>query len=122
MLEPLQACDFTITELDGLTGLAEYRNGGLFVDAGVLVPRENAASVSIQEPSARLIVEWRALTVALLDEIAVGVCEEMDLDATSLPLASVLEGGTWAAGRRVAAVRRQDNGPPLQIVSDGMVF
>ena len=122
LLEPLQACGFTITELDGLTGLAEYRNGGLLVDAGVLVPHENAAFKIRHEPSAALIVEWRALTVALLDEIAVGVREEMGLDATSLPLASVLEGGTWATGRRMAAARRQDSGPPLQIVSDGTVF
>ena len=38
------------------------------------------------------------------------------------PLASVLEGGTWAAGRRIAADLRPGGGPPLTIVSDGTVF
>jgi hypothetical protein len=34
----------------------------------------------------------------------------------------VLEGGTWAAGRRVAAEKRPGGGPPLTILSDGAVF
>ena len=45
-----------------------------------------------------LVVEWRALTVALLDEIAGAVRAELGVTATQLPLACVLEGGTWAAG------------------------
>ena len=43
-------------------------------------------------------------------------------DAEQLPLAKVLEGGTWAAGRRIARERREGGGPPLTIVSDGTVF
>jgi hypothetical protein len=39
-----------------------------------------------------------------------------------MPLASVLEGGTWAAGREIARRIRPDGGPPLSIVSDGTVF
>ena len=31
-----------VSELDALTGLAEYRNGGLFIDLGVLVPKHDA--------------------------------------------------------------------------------
>ncbi|MFZ3121541.1 MAG: DUF1688 family protein, partial [Variovorax sp.] len=41
--------------------------------------------------------------------------------ADELPLACVLEGGTWAAGR-VLAQRLRDGSPPLQIESDGTVF
>jgi len=37
-------------------------------------------------------------------------------------LARVLEGGTWAAGRRIARERRPDGAPPLAIESDGTVF
>ncbi len=69
-----------------------------------------------------LVVEWRALTVALLDRLAEGLRRKLGLDATSLPLAKVLEGGTWAAGRAIARQRRPDGSPPLQIVSDGTVF
>jgi hypothetical protein len=39
-----------------------------------------------------------------------------------MPLACVLEGGTWAAGRKIASELRPDGGPPLNILSDGTVF
>jgi hypothetical protein len=68
------------------------------------------------------VVEWRALTVALLDRVADGVRAALRLDARQLPLAKVLEGGTWAAGRRIAAEKRPGGGPPLAIASDGTVF
>jgi hypothetical protein len=68
------------------------------------------------------VVGWRALTVALLDRIAPLVRERLDVAADEFPLARVLEGGTWAAGRVLAAERRADGGPPLKIVSDGTVF
>ena len=45
-----------------------------------------------------------------------------ELDATSLPLAKILEGGTWAAGRRLARERRADASPPVKVISDGTVF
>jgi hypothetical protein len=69
-----------------------------------------------------MVVEWRALTVALLDRIAEAVRQRLQLDSTSLPLAKVLEGGTWAAGRQLARERRADASPPIKVVSDGTVF
>jgi Protein of unknown function (DUF1688) len=42
LIEPLQTAGIDVTDIDGLTGLAEYRNGGLFIDAGVLAFREKA--------------------------------------------------------------------------------
>jgi Protein of unknown function (DUF1688) len=61
------------------------------------------------------------LTVALIDELAPRVRARLGLSAEQMPLASVLEGGTWAAGRKLAGEKR--NGlPPLNIVSDGTVF
>jgi hypothetical protein len=68
------------------------------------------------------VVEWRALTVALLDRVAGMVRDELGLDAERMPLAAVLEGGTWAAGRELARERRSDGGPPLRVISDGTVF
>src|SRR5215469_16501580 len=38
LIEPLEAGGLRVVELDGLTGLAEYRNGGLFLDCGVIAP------------------------------------------------------------------------------------
>jgi hypothetical protein len=68
-----------------------------------------------------LVVEWRGLTVALLDELAPLVRDRLGVDAEQMPLARVLEGGTWAAGRLLAQQRRGGL-PPLAIRSDGTVF
>ncbi|MET0219565.1 MAG: DUF1688 family protein, partial [Tardiphaga sp.] len=57
-----------------------------------------------------------------LDRVAEGVRARLQLDATSLPLAKVLEGGTWAAGRVLARERRADASPPVRVISDGTVF
>jgi len=122
LIEPLQRSGIDVTDIDGLTGLAEYRNGGLFVDTGVLTFRDAADAGREHEVSSPLVVEWRALTVALLDGVADGVRQRLGLDATSMPLAKILEGGTWAAGRRLARERRADASPPIKVISDGTVF
>ena len=122
LIEPLQWAGFTVTDIDGLTGLAEYRNGGLFIDCGVLMLRDTADAARRHDVADPLVVEWRALTVALLDRLAQLLRSRLGLDEQSLPLAKVLEGGTWAAGRLIAKEKRADGSPPLNIVSDGTVF
>lgn len=122
LIEPMQWAGFVITDIDGLTGLPEYRNGGLFVDMGVLTPRDPTSLAKSYEAGDEFIVEWRALTVALLDETGKLVRQRLDMDEKSLPLAKILEGGTWAAGRRIARERRAEGTPPVTIVSDGTVF
>jgi hypothetical protein len=122
LIEPLQTAGIRVTDIDGLTGLAEYRNGGLFVDTGVLAFRDPEAAQQEHEVASSLVVEWRALTVALLDRVADGLRHRLKLDATSMPLAKILQGGTWAAGRMLARERRADASPPVKIISDGTVF
>jgi uncharacterized protein DUF1688 len=122
LIEPLQAAGIEVTRIDTLTGLPEYRNGGLFVDLGALVPTDARALDQTHTVDSLFIVEWRALTVALLDDIAERVRGRLELDAPRLPLACVLEGGTWSAGRRIARQKRADGSPPLKIMSDGTVF
>jgi len=122
LIEPLQRAGIEVTDIDGLTGLAEYRNGGLFVDHGVLTFRDPDDASREHDVASPLVVEWRALTVALLDRVADGVRRRLGLDAGALPLAKILEGGSWAAGRRLARDRRADASPPVKIVSDGTVF
>ena len=122
LIEPLEAAGTRVTECDALTGLAEYRNGGLFIDMGVLVPRDPDLKRRRLQVGDEAVVEWRALTVALLDRLAEGVRRKLGLDAGRLPLVKVLEGGSWAAGRRIARERRADGAPPLTIESDGTVF
>ncbi len=124
LLRPVRESGLTVKNLDGLTGLAEYRNGGLFVDLGVLKPRSESVTRESHLPGSEVIVEWRALTVILLDRVADLVRKEL-LGASSprtLALCEILEGGTWAAGREVAAEQRRDGKPPISLLSDGTVF
>ncbi len=122
LIEPAQRAGLQVTDIDGLTGLAEYRNGGLFVDAGVLVLRDPADAQREHDVASPLVVEWRALTVALLDRLADLLRRRVGVDVTALPLAKILQGGTWAAGREMAFARRPDGSPPVKVISDGTVF
>jgi hypothetical protein len=122
LIEPLQWVGLNVTDIDGLTGLAEYRNGGLFIDTGVLKLRDPAAAPREHAVDSELVVEWRALTVALLDRLADIVRARLNMDRRMLPLAKILQGGTWTAGRTIARQLRPDGRPPLKIVSDGTVF
>jgi hypothetical protein len=122
LVEPLQDAGLNVVELDQLTGLPEYRNGGLLIDAGALRPKQRALLEKTFAAGDEPIVEWRALTVALLDRIAEHVRLHLGLDAARLPLVKVLEAGTWFAGRALAAERRPGGGPPIAVASDGTVF
>lgn len=122
LIEPLQWAGISVIDVDDLTGLPEYRNGGLFLDMGVIALKDEADASRAHEAGSTLVVEWRALTVALLDEIGALIRKRLGRSREELPLAKVLEGGTWAAGRRIAATKREGGGPPLSIISDGTVF
>jgi hypothetical protein len=106
----------TVLNKDLQTGLPEYRNGGLFVDLGVLIPK---ISVDPKQPfpvSSDFVIEWRACTVVLLDLLR-------EKHFPHLPLACLLEGGTWAAGRVAAKDRRPETGDsPIPVLLDGTVF
>jgi hypothetical protein len=122
LVEPLEAAGLPVAEIDALTGLAEYRNGGLFIDCGILVPRDPAIFRCPLDALSEPVVEWRALTVALLDRLAERVRERLGKTAEEFPLPRVLEGGSWAAGREIARERRPDGAPPLTVISDGTLF
>jgi hypothetical protein len=122
LFEPLEAAGLVIDGANELTGLAEYRNGGLFVDAGVLQLRDPSALGRVHAVASDLVIEWRALTLTLLDRVAELIRQSLSVSAEQLPLARILEGGTWRAGRAIALEKRADGSPPLQIDSDGTVF
>jgi hypothetical protein len=102
-----------------MTGLAEYRNGGLFVDYGVLSLKSQTDGIPRFQVWDHAVVEWRGLTVALLDETGKRVRQALGVD---LPLVKILEAGTWKAGREIARSKREGCGPPIEIISDGTVF
>lgn len=99
-----------------LTGLPEYRNGGLFIDTGFLTLKEPDLKRGLQaykenaiatgQPSMEVVplfpahddvvVEWRALTISLLDDLLVEVNHMLGLQgADVLSLAQMLEAGSW---------------------------
>lgn len=121
LLEPFEWNGVKVRDVSALTALPEYRNGGLLIDSGLLRLRDESAAGEIWQPGDEIIVEWRALTVALMDEVAHAVRGQLRLDESQLPLACVLEGGSWSAGRELAQ-RHRGGLPPLKVASDGTVF
>ncbi|MGE0546577.1 MAG: DUF1688 family protein [Kofleriaceae bacterium] len=121
LFEPLERCSVAITHTGALTGLSEYRNGGLFVDLGVVRPNRDDATAKIHELGEELIIEWRALTVALLDRVTEALQHKLGKTPAEMPLARVLE-ATWAAGRAAATSARPGGGPPIRVHSNGNVF
>ncbi|KAH7633270.1 hypothetical protein B0T09DRAFT_318634 [Sordaria sp. MPI-SDFR-AT-0083] len=146
LMQPMQSImkiQFAGQEL--LTGLPEYRNGGLFIDLGVLTlkkedmdrglahytsycertgTKENEVAPMF-EPSDDVIVEWRGVTVGFLDKLCVEVNKalEKELQGNELTLAQMLEAGSWKGGREIAEVSRPNTKePPILIDSDGTVF
>jgi len=100
-----------------LTGLPEYRNGGLFIDLGVLNLKQDDQDRGLQQyseycqrtgssgievapmfkPDDDVIVEWRGVTVGFLDLLCVEVNKALqnELAGNELSLAQVLEAGSW---------------------------
>ena len=122
LIEPLQWANFEVVNQNGLTGLPEYRNGGLFIDTGVIRPRNSELLKNPLDIRSEAIVEWRALTVSLIDVVAQRVRTILNRTEEQLPLGSVLQGGTWSAGRRIAGQLRSDLSPPLELNLDGTIF
>ena len=122
LLEPLEHAGLAVERLDELTALPEYRNGGLLVDLGVIRSRQAIDPRLRHEVSSELIVEWRALTVALMDPVVDLVRAKLGLGA-AFTMPHMLQGGTWSAGRKIALALRPPDGPsPLPVAADGTVF
>lgn len=122
LIETLANNGFKVKSVESLTGLAEYRNGGLMLDSGLISLRNPDEAKTAWSPASDIIIEWRALTICLLDKIAARIATALNTTPEQFPLAKVLEGGTWAAGRKLALQTRRNSTPPLQIVSDATVF
>lgn len=125
LLEPLEAfMGFEFVGKEQLTGLAEYRNGGLFVDLGAIRIKPEFQNESNEyAPKDEVIIQWRALTVCLLDRLAPILRSILNVSKEAFTLPKMLEGGTWKAGRIIAKAKRPDTaGPPIKIISDGTLF
>ncbi|GME84944.1 unnamed protein product [[Candida] boidinii] len=123
-----------------MTGLPEYRNGGLFIDfkllnlkkekleQGLKLSKEiNSKTLNIPTfiPSDDVIVEWRSCTICLLDYILPIINDNLKIKGTKyeLSLPQLIEAGSWKSGRLIAKELRPENsGPPIDLLADGTVF
>ena len=122
LIEPLETAGLAVEGLHELTALAEYRNGGLLVDLGVIRPRTPLDPGIRHDVGSELVVEWRALTVALMDPLVGLVRARLGL-GSHFTMPHLLQGGTWSAGRKIAvSLRPPDGPPPIAVAADGTVF
>lgn len=122
LIEPIQDAGFLVTGSEKLTGLAEYRNGGLLIDSGLISVKDPKKLSEAHTPDSDFIIEWRSLTIYFLDILGEKIQKALGKTPADFPLAKVLEGGTWWAGRFLAKEKRENGDPPIQIKSDGTVF
>lgn len=122
LLDAALVSGFKVINVEKLTGLPEYRNGGLFLDLGLIEAKNPNDLTRGIEASDAFTVEWRAMTIVLLDELGKRIQNKLNKTEADFPLAKVLEGGSWWAGRKIAKIKRPDSSPPLKIISDGTVF
>ena len=122
LVQPLQTAGLAITGLDALSGLPGPASAGFFIDAGVIVPRQASTCTRTWKTADEGVVEWRALTVVLLDELATLVRRLLDKTALQCPLASLQQWGIDVTGRALAAELRPGGAAPLKVESDGSVF
>ncbi|QPG76989.1 hypothetical protein FOA43_004383 [Brettanomyces nanus] len=129
---------FEILNSNYMTGLPEYRNGGLFVDFKLLTLKPDRLRQGLQfsrkvgfnpeiptfTPENDVIVEWRSCTICLLDRLLPLVNKKMGITGTryELTLPQLIEAGSWCSGRAIAKKLRVDGGPPIELFADGTVF
>jgi hypothetical protein len=123
---------YTWTNAELGTGLPEYRNGGLFYDLGVLSLKEeiledgkkaSGEELPAYDAASDVIVEWRAMTVALLDELHSIIGTTFAKEGVTLTMAQMLEAGSWKSGRELAAKHRPDTkSSPILVIGDGTLY
>ena len=122
LIEPFTWAGLKVVNQNALTALPEYRNGGLLLDTGVIRPKNPDLFSKPHALRSEAVVEWRAMTVSLIDVVANYVRINLGQSSNQLPLGSILQGGTWSAGRKIARHFRPDSSPPLKLEIDGTIF
>ena len=122
LIEPLELYGIKFLNKEIMLPLPEYRNGGFLVDIGLITLKDEDYYEKIHNVGSELIVEWRALTLVLIEKIKDGINEYYKNDGVKLTMSQVLQGGTWSAGRAIAMEKRNTTDPPIKIRSDGTIF
>lgn len=117
MVSPISSSGVELWAIEELTGLADERNGGLFIDQKVIELKDKELYKIEHALESELIVEWRALTIQLLERVGEHIQKALGKKAYEFPLGRVLEGGTYSAGKRIAQEFRSAGAPPLRVKS-----
>lgn len=121
LVEPFESAGVQVRGLDALTALPGRHTSSLLIDTGVLHLRDPHIATELREPGDEAIVEWRALTLALHDELAPRIREHLGFNARHCPMGCILEGGTRAAGQMLSA-RLRNGAPALRVADSGLGF
>ncbi|PJF18226.1 putative DUF1688 domain-containing protein [Paramicrosporidium saccamoebae] len=101
----------------------EYGKDDLCPDSGVLSQKESLILGSSFPPESQVIIEWRALTVALMDRLIALMRGRLKVSPESFSFPKFFVAGSWKAGRELAKqLRPATGGPPISIDSDGTLF
>ena len=132
LVEPLGWAGLQVSGLEALTALPEVALGARLLGAGVIVLRDPGDLAKSYKLSSDLVVEWRALTVTLMDELAALVRE---LPERAAPLEAADRQHAGAASMRNLPLTLglalllgrpggpgEDAAPSLKVDSDGTLF
>lgn len=120
-LEPFLRAGVQVRGIGGLTATADRHVCQWVLDTGALRLRDPQAAGARWTCADEIVVEWRALSLALLEEIASRVRELLTRDEQGLPMGCILEGVAYAAGtdRGLPAPPAQ---AALQVTADPALF
>lgn len=121
LVEPLAWAGYEVDELDALTGPADAGHAALFLETGVLRFKDEESELDPEQALDRMI-EARAVTGALIDQLAEMLRKELKVEPEQLPLSCVLEGGTGRAGNEILRENRELRDKLAQILNPGSVF
>jgi hypothetical protein len=104
LFAPLERSGYTIAQANSLNGLADARTGGPLVELGVLVPKYLEVREIQHRWEDEIIVEWRALTIAVLERLAQAVRTQLSQSTSELTYARVI-GGLCALAPAIPPIR-----------------
>ena len=115
---PLQQAGYRLVGLETLTASADSSNSALLLAAGVIVPRQQRLLSLSLKPGDEAVVECRALTVALFEEIT------NQVRATLQPAQGALAAELQVAEvvHATAVVLAGGGAPALTVEGDGALF
>jgi hypothetical protein len=117
LTEPFVRAGVKSSGRDALTALPDLDNGGLLIDTGVILLKDQELATRQWKASDEIVIEWRALTLHFIEKLARRLNERKRVKGDPLTLEAVMHAGTRPAGRELAQELRQGR-PALMVDAD----